>query len=137
MVIEIVANLVVHPLKRWIAFLLEPQENLLVDALQASRIGVGVGVGTASPYCQCLADALLFYTSLMVTAVLVAQTEMEKSFRMLGRLQSISIVTIVLLPDVTERPLNEVVPWLNTRETAPIVATCDLVPVVASRKGAW
>jgi hypothetical protein len=113
MVIEIVANLVVHPLKSWIALLLEPQENLLADALQVSTgvgVGVGVGVGTASPYSQCLAETLLVETSLMVTAVLVAQTEIAKSLRMLGRVQLISTVTRVLLPDVTERPLKEVKP---------------------------
>ena len=109
MVIEIVANLVVHPLKSWIALLLEPQENLLADALQVST-GVGAGVGTASPYSQCLAETLLFETSLMVTAVLVAQTEIAKSLRMLGRVQLISTVTRVLLPAVTERPLKEVKP---------------------------
>ena len=111
MVIEIVANLVVHPLKSWIALLLEPQENLLADALQVSTgVGVGVGVGPASPYSQCLAETLLVETSLMVTAVLVAQAEIAKSLRMLGRVQLISTVTRVLLPAVTERPLKEVKP---------------------------
>jgi hypothetical protein len=108
-VIEIVANLVVHPLKSWIALLLEPQENLLADALQVSTV-VGGGVGTASPYSQCLAETLLIDISLMVTAVLVAQTEIAKSLRMLGRVQLISTVTTVLLPDVTEMPLKEVKP---------------------------
>ena len=96
-------------MKSWIALLLEPQENLLADALQVST-GVGVGVGTASPYSQCLAETLLVETSLMVTAVLVAQAEIAKSLRMLGRVQLISTVTRVLLPAVTERPLKEVKP---------------------------
>lgn len=104
MVIEIVANLVVHPLKSWIALLLEPNEYLLADALQVST-GVGAGVGTASPYSQCVADTLLVDISLTVTAVLVAQTEIAKSLRMLGRVQLISTVTTVLLPDATEMPL--------------------------------
>jgi len=52
-VIEIDATLVVHPLKRWIAFLLEPQENLLAAALQFSTgVGVGVGLGIGSPNFQ-------------------------------------------------------------------------------------
>ena len=108
-VIEIVANLVVHPLKSWIALLLEPQENLLAEALQVST-GAGGGVMTASPYSQCFLETLLVETSLMVTALLVAQTEIAKSLRMLGRVQLISTVTRVLLPDVTATPLKEVKP---------------------------
>ena len=116
MVIEIVANLVVHPLKSWIALLLEPKENLLADALQVSGVGVGGGIGvgttgTALPYSQCLADTLLgLFNSLMVTATLVDQTEIAKSLRMLGRVQFISTVTMVLLPDAAVMPLKEVKP---------------------------
>jgi len=117
MVIEIVANLVVHPLKSWIALLLEPQENLLADALQVST-GVG-GAGTGSPYSQCLVERLLPDISLMVTAVLVAQTEIAKSLRMLGRFQLISTVTTVLLEDATEMPLKEVKPESQTRVVVP------------------
>jgi len=101
-----------------------PKLNTLADAVQASGttigvgvgVGVGVGAGTASPYNQCLAEALPIDVSLMVTAVVpVAQTEMEKSFCMLGRFQSSSTVTRVLLPAATAIPLNVVIPSSQTR----------------------
>jgi hypothetical protein len=75
-----------------------------------------------------LAEVLFVDTSLIVTAVDVDHVDMEKSFCILGRLQSSSIDTRVLLPAATEIELNDVVPKFQTRVYPVIETVCVLLP---------